>query len=135
MLTETIKKLFAALECSDAHASILFTDDREMRSLNKQYRGKDKATDVLSFAALDVELPKALRKHAPRMLGDLVISVDTLLRQAKEYGVTPKEELLRLLIHGTLHLLGYDHENVSAREAQRMRRKEAAVLRLMLSGS
>ena len=106
-----------------------------MRSLNKQYRGKDKATDVLSFAALDVELPKALRKHTPRMLGDLAISVDTLLRQAKEYGVTPKEELLRLLIHGTLHLLGYDHENVSAKEAQRMRRKEATVFRLMLSGS
>ena len=102
-----------------------------MQQLNSSYRGKDKPTDVLSFASLDAKLPKALRPKE-RILGDLVISIETLLRQAKEYHVTPFEELCRLLVHGTLHLLGYDHEGVGAKEAQRMRRKEQQALEQLL---
>ena len=107
------------LNCTDAELSILITDDREIHALNAEYRGKDKPTDVLSFA-----LGENGGVCGAEILGDLVISLPTARRQAREYGVTVKEELLRLLIHGTLHLLGYDHEKVAPRIAARMRRTE-----------
>ena len=91
-----------------------------MQELNSSYRNKDKPTDVLSFALQDAKGPRC----SGSALGDLVISVDTMVRQAREYEVTPRAELLRLLIHGTLHLLGYDHEGVTKSEAAKMRRLE-----------
>lgn len=104
--------------------SILLIGDRAMRALNRDFRGKDKPTDVLSFSQLEGEngIPSPT-------LGDLVISVDTTKRQAKEYGVTFERELLRLMVHGILHLHGYDHEGVSKAEAQRMRRREERILK------
>jgi probable rRNA maturation factor len=98
---------------------VVFTDDTEMRRMNRKHRGKDKTTDVLSFP-LDDTTPLL----QTRLLGDLVISVPTAQKQAKEYGVPLREELLRLLIHGFLHLLGYDHENVSRKKARAMEQKE-----------
>jgi len=77
----------------------LLTDDATLRTLNKQYRGKDKPTDVLSFSLED-----------PVHLGQLVISVDRAKVQAKEIGHSLEEELQFLFTHGLLHLLGYDHE-------------------------
>jgi rRNA maturation RNase YbeY len=110
--------------------SVLITDDRRIRVLNREFRGKDKATDVLSF-------PQFTRRelHSKRSaligsnLGDLVISSETTLEQAKRFGVTKHQELLRLVVHGVLHLCGYDHEGVSPAEAQRMRRRERATLK------
>jgi probable rRNA maturation factor len=89
--------------------------DPEIHALNRQYRGKDKPTDVLSFPLAD--------ELQPFLLGDVIISVETAARQAQRRGHTLREELQTLLIHGILHLLGYDHE-VSRSEAIRMRRKE-----------
>ena len=86
-----------------------------MQSLNRQYRKKNKPTDVLSFPLAD--------ELQPTLLGDVVISVETAARQAQRRGHSLREELQVLLIHGILHLLGYDHE-VSRREAIRMHRKE-----------
>lgn len=106
--------------CEHRELSVLITDDSEIASLNGQYRGKPKATDVLSFA-FD-EGHRVPGGEGP--LGDIVISLDTAARQARDAGVRLQEELERLLIHGLLHLLGYDHEGVSAREAAAMRRKE-----------
>ena len=100
-----------------AEVSVLFTDDEEIRGLNKKYRKQDKATDVLSFE-MDDEV----------MLGDIVISVDKVKAQALACGVTPAEETARLLVHGTLHLLGYDHDG-GGKEATRMKRKEEEVLK------
>ena len=117
------------MDCEHETLSLLFTDDREIHRLNLTYRKKDKPTDVLSFALHD-EKNRPGFTHAP--LGDIVISVETALRQAKQHRSTPKRELLRLIIHGLLHLLGYDHERVSQREAQRMRRKERALLRAIM---
>lgn len=103
--------------------SVLFCKDPEIHKLNLSYRGKDKPTDVLSFSAQEgAEMP-----GTENVLGDLVISVDTAKLQAKEYGVSFENEILRLLIHGILHLAGYDHENVSKAEAQRMRRLEQKI--------
>ena len=107
---------------SIAELSILLTDDKEIHTLNRDYRGKDKPTDVLSFATLDGQLLPGMTS-----LGDLVISIPTTRRQAKEYGVSFDAELKRLVIHGILHLMGYDHEKVPAREANRMRRLEQRV--------
>jgi probable rRNA maturation factor len=107
----------------DAELSILLVSDAEMRKLNRDYRGKDRPTDVLSFA--QQEGPGG----APAgLLGDVVVSVDTAKRQAAERGATLPREAERLLVHGVLHLLGYDHER-SAAEARRMQRRERALAR------
>jgi probable rRNA maturation factor len=106
---------------SVAELSVSFIDDVEMQELNSQYRGKDKPTDVLSFSQLEGEEDFF---GAPLVLGDLVISIDTCKAQAVEYGVTEEQELLRLMIHGVLHLMGYDHEDVPESEVIRMQTKE-----------
>ena len=113
-------------EVCEIHLAL--TDDARIRVLNREYRRKDKATDVLSFPQFQ---PKEISGRSNRKveapgpyLGDLVISTETTLKQAKEFGVTKRQELVRLVVHGVLHLCGYDHEKVPAAEAQRMRRRE-----------
>jgi len=106
-----------------AEVSILLTTDPRIRRLNRQFRGKDKATDVLSFPAGDQpSIP-----GVPLSIGDIAISLDTARRRSAEDGRTLAFELSRYLAHGVLHLLGYDHEKSSA-EARRMARKEAELL-------
>ncbi|MBX7144281.1 MAG: rRNA maturation RNase YbeY [Oligoflexia bacterium] len=114
---------FSKLPVSVKHLSVTFTDDASIRILNRNYRRKDKPTDVLSFPLLEGQAAEL----APS-LGDLVISLETTRAQAKRYQVTPSCELLRLMIHGLLHLAGYDHERVPPKEAQRMRRTERRIL-------
>lgn len=98
--------LLAALDHSASDLSVAFVDDERMRELNRDWRGKDRPTDVLSFSQLEGEdMP-----GEAVLLGDVVVSVDTLQRQAREGGWTDEEELVRLLLHGLLHLLGHDHE-------------------------
>lgn len=99
---------------------ITITTDKTIRKLNREYRGKDKATDVLSFSYLG---GCDCHEHA-KLFGDLVISIETTVRQAKEQDVNLYQELLRLIIHGLLHLAGYDHEYVPKKEAQKMRKLE-----------
>jgi len=112
---------------ASAELGILFVGDQRMRGLNRKYRGKDRTTDVLAFA-----MREAFTLHAsrltPDMLGDVVISVPTAWRQAKEGQRSLDEELTVLLIHGILHLCGYDHER-SDKEARRMHRRERMILR------
>lgn len=93
-----------------------------MRQLNRRYRHRDYATDVLAFPA------ERLNGNPEPFLGDVVICLPTAHAQAATFGNTPDQELLRLLIHGILHLFGYDHEQ-SPREAKRMQRKEQALFR------
>ena len=94
-------------------ASILLTGDREMRSLNRRFRGKDKATDVLSFPA-----PEFVNGFA----GDIAISLDVASRNAKELGHSLNEEVRILVLHGLLHLAGYDHESDGGKMAEKERR-------------
>jgi probable rRNA maturation factor len=105
-----------------AELSLALIGDSEMRKLNAKYRGKDYSTDVLSFSA-ETNLPL----HT-RLLGDVIISVNKAASQAKERGRTLDQELTTLLIHGIVHLLGYDHER-SAKEARRMKRLENKIHR------
>lgn len=97
--------------------SCLLTTDAELRRLNREYRGKDRATDVLSFPA-----PAPATAPAPLLLGDIAISVDRARLQARAFGHTISEEVSILLLHGVLHLLGMDHET----DGGEMRRNEAA---------
>ena len=103
-----------------AELSVALIDDIEMRELNRNYRGKDQATDVLAF-------PMNEEDGGETLLGDVVISLDTAIRQARNRGVDPASEVRVLLVHGLLHLLGYDHE-VSPAEARRMFRKQRAMV-------
>lgn len=94
-----------------------------MRELNSLYRSKDKTTDVLAFSMRDGQYPNI----NPAILGDIVISLPTAGRQAKEKGHGIYDEIAILLIHGMLHLAGYDHEKGKKKEA-RMRRMEKKIL-------
>lgn len=104
--------------------SVLLTDDREIRALNRRWRGIDAPTDVLAFA-----LDEAEGEDARLELGDIVISVERAGRQAKSRRVDLESELELLAVHGSLHLLGYDH--LEPEEASRMRAKTRAVRRLL----
>jgi probable rRNA maturation factor len=110
--------------------SLCLVDDAEIRALNAEYRRRDRATDVLAFALTEdvtpgVPISVAMTARG-RVLGDVVISIDTAAAQAREDGVDIATRLDALLIHGVLHLVGYDHERSPAEE-RRMQRKERAV--------
>lgn len=94
-------KAVDAIGKSGASATIAFVSDKTIRALNKQFRGVDKATDVLSFPLEDPDESN---------LGDIAISVDTASAQAKENGLKFDEEVAQLILHGLLHLCGHDHE-------------------------
>lgn len=108
-----------------ARVNVIFTDDRRMRSLNQQFRGLDRSTDVLSF---NMDEPG----DADATFGEIYISVPTARRQARDFGNSPGQELLRLTCHGLLHLFGYDH--AKRKDAQKMESLEEHYLRLVNKG-
>jgi probable rRNA maturation factor len=99
----------AAVDRANASLTVAFVRDVTIRSLNHKYRGKDSATDVLSFPLIDQQSDDSLAGESER-LGDVVISTDTALTQAREAGHSIQREMSELVIHGVLHLCGYDHE-------------------------
>ena len=102
---ETVGRLYGAEE---AEVSVTLTDDANIHVLNREYRGVDRPTDVLSFALMESEEPEIIG-GASEVLGDLVISLERVQAQAEEYGHSALRELSFLTVHGMLHLLGYDH--------------------------
>jgi probable rRNA maturation factor len=110
--------MLRALELDAAELSVLLCDDPEMRILNRRHRGLDRATDVLAFAMAEGE---AMVVKGPRLLGDVVISLDTAVRQARAAGKSTRAEVTLLLAHGLLHLLGFDHQNPHAERCMRAR--------------
>jgi probable rRNA maturation factor len=107
---------------ASSEVSIVLVDDEQIHQLNQQYRGQDRPTDVLSFAITETseeEPGYEQPEEAEVLLGDIVISLETALRQSQEYGHTLARELGYLAVHGMLHLLGYDHEDEAARTAMR----------------
>jgi probable rRNA maturation factor len=104
---------------------VVVTDDASVRALNRRYRRQDRPTDVLSFA-LEPEDGFVLPEGARRELGEIVISYPTASRQARDAGHGVHDELSHLLVHGLLHLLGYDHKR--PRETKAMRAREDALL-------
>jgi probable rRNA maturation factor len=124
VLGKKLGKLLQSLGLPDAELSVLFIGDRAMRTLNRTWRKKDRPTDVLSFPLQNGQFAHI----QPDMLGDIVISVPVAARQAEAAGHTLIIEIERLLVHGLLHLVGYDHEQ-GDREARRMERKERQLLK------
>jgi probable rRNA maturation factor len=115
-LKSAMRKLLASTDQGDAAISLTLVDDAAIRELNREHRGKDKPTDVLSFP-----LEPEPFSHE-RLLGDIVISIDTARRQAAGYDAPLQRELERLMIHGLLHVLGHDH--MKAGERARMEAEE-----------
>lgn len=123
-------QILAHLDSSDKELSILVVDDARIRQLNQQYRDKDSATDVLSFPQFEEDEEPGFSSH---LLGDVVLSIETAKLQAEEHDLSLEEELILLLIHGILHLLGYDHER-SAAEAEAMQKKSRMLFNILYPG-
>lgn len=135
----TIQIINAAMEQEGvnpaAETSIVFVDDVYIHRLNREYRGADNPTDVLSFAMQETveeqppiksEFLEELAENEGLLMGDIIISLETAVRQAQEYGHSLEREVAFLAIHGFLHLLGYDH--VEEAQTQVMRLREEAIL-------
>jgi len=113
--------------CSDREISLLFVDDDEITEINRRYLRRNHATNVISFSFLEGEFSGI----NPVILGDIVISVDTALRDAVNGGIPLEDELDFLIIHGLLHILGYNHENNQDEEKERMQKKEQELFFLL----
>ncbi|NPV26848.1 MAG: rRNA maturation RNase YbeY [Firmicutes bacterium] len=111
---------------SQAEVSLVLVDDRRIQQLNRDYRGLDKPTDVLSFALEESspDEPEFDDPTAGLVLGDIIISLETAQRQSLEYGHSLEREVAYLTVHGLLHLLGYDHQDEVARAEMRRREEE-----------
>jgi probable rRNA maturation factor len=123
--------LLTAASLPECELSVMLVSDRAMRTLNRNYRHLDQPTDVLSFSQLEEAgapppNPLAVSNQSDLPLGDIVISIDTATRQARELNIGIPSRLRTLLIHGFLHLIGYDHERSPA-EARRMFARERAL--------
>lgn len=130
IVNDVINKTGEVFELGDkVEVSLLFVDDDYIQGLNAQYRGIDRATDVLSFAFNEGEEPDIIGGPEESLLGDIIISLDTAGRQANEYGHSLEREVAYLTVHGMLHLLGYDHEE--AQDKQKMREREEYILALL----
>lgn len=120
VIVRTVKSVLQGEACDNARITIVFVEDEYIRTLNKRYLGRDRATDVLSFGVNEGNASDG------DMLGDVYVSLDRTREQAVRYGVSLIDEVKRLVVHGCLHLLGYDHH--TDRDRRIMRQKEEAYL-------
>jgi probable rRNA maturation factor len=130
IITQVLEKA-AEVYGLDAHTevSIVLSDDAYIHELNYKYRSKDRPTDVLSFALNEGEEPEIIDGPEEVLLGDIIISVETAMRQAEDFGHSLEREVAYLTVHGILHLLGYDHEELEDKEE--MRAEEEHILGLL----
>jgi len=126
-LRAVVRAVLAQEQRRAGEIAIVLTGDEELRELNRGWRKIDRATDVISFA-YDEDEPDAATRP---VTGDLVVSLDRVVAQAKRFRVTPGTELARLVVHGTLHLCGHDH--AQSGERKRMRAREERALRGVLA--
>ncbi len=133
---ETVKKVFdkcfeeEKIEDSKLYITVTFTNSDNIQKINKEYRNIDKATDVLSFPMFEKkELENKIQEKDflhEDILGDIVISIEKVKEQAKEYGHSFERELSYMLVHGFYHLMGYDH--IEEEDKKEMRKKEEKIL-------
>jgi probable rRNA maturation factor len=129
LIRRTVYKLQKILCCPDQEISLLFLDNEQIRGMNRQYLDRDRPTTVISFPLKEGDYGNI----NPQILGDIVVSAEQALHDAAAGGLSLADEIDFLLIHGLLHLLGYNHEGKSQDEAVQMRKKEDEVF-LMLRG-
>jgi probable rRNA maturation factor len=106
LIQTILKHSLRKLKIDGVHVDVTLVSDAEMKKLNRQYRGKNKPTDVLSFGQKDMKIGKQT------ILGDIIIAKETTTKQAKKAGHSINNEYAMLAVHGLLHLLGYDHERL-----------------------
>ena len=122
-LKELLKNVCKDEKLSNGEFNVIIVNEEKIRDLNREYRGIDRVTDVISFALED---DKSFNIEDYRMLGDIYICLNKVKEQANEYGHSFKRELSFLAIHGLLHLLGYDH--MENEEKKKMRQREEEIL-------
>lgn len=128
---EAVEQLAPELANERLQASLLFTSDEEVHVLNREWRGKDKPTNVLSFPMLEREdLLDFAPDGPPELLGDLALACETCTREALEKGVSIEDHASHLIVHGLLHLAGHDHETSDA-DAEAMEALETKILALI----
>lgn len=135
VITQNLKKNPHFAGVQEVSLSLTLCGKAKIRTLNREYRHKDKATDVLSFPIYDNLRPdrSVLEKNLAQMdLGDLVICREIAMKQATEFGVTYPQEIIHLMVHGFLHLLGFDHE-VSKKEEEIMEKYETKLVKAIYS--
>ena len=121
-------RILGALGCpEETELSISIVGDLAIRRINRDYLDKDRPTNVISFSLQEGDC----RGVSPHALGDVIISADTSAREAKEGGMEPFERLGFLLMHGILHLCGFDHERSGEVEAKKMEQKENELFRIL----
>jgi probable rRNA maturation factor len=121
-------RILNALGCpEEAELSVSIVGDRSIRIINREYLAKDRPTNVISFSLQEGDYGGI----SPHILGDVIISADTAAREAEQGAIPPFERLCFLLMHGILHLCGYDHERSGADEAARMEKKERELFRIL----
>ncbi|MDM8552041.1 rRNA maturation RNase YbeY [Desulfobacterales bacterium HSG2] len=126
----TIQEVLNVLGSPDAELSVLIVDDPQIAELNKEYLHREGPTNVIAFPQRDEGLlfiPEPEEDMPPELLGDVVISADTAAREADMGGIPMEERFTQLLVHGILHLFGYDHEN-DKEEAARMEARSESLL-------
>lgn len=127
-LKKVARTILNALECPEqTELSVVLVDDEQIQEINRDYLQRDKPTNVISFAQQEGEGAGI----CPELLGDVVISVDTAARDAQDAGVSCFSEVCFLLLHGILHLLGYDHERGTEQQAEEMEAKERELFALL----
>ncbi|HKL26027.1 MAG TPA: rRNA maturation RNase YbeY [Desulfuromonadales bacterium] len=126
-LRNVARKILSVSGCPEARLSVLIVNDRQIRAINRDYLQRDKPTNVISFPMQE----GAGAGIQPDLLGDVVISAETAQRDAAEAGRSVESEIYFLLLHGILHLLGYDHERGSQADAERMEAREKQIFALL----
>jgi probable rRNA maturation factor len=127
-LKKVAARILSALGCTEAtELSITIVGDLSIRRINRIYLAKDRPTNVISFSQQEGDCGSM----TPSMLGDVIISADTSAREAEQGGIQPFDRLCFLLLHGILHLCGYDHERSGIAEATRMEKKEEELFRIL----
>lgn len=127
-IRSAVTALLRQENCTDKELDITLVDDPMIQVINKQYLGKDKPTNVISFSLQEGEFGNI----NPHLLGNIIISVETAGRDAQKGGLSFDEEIVFLIIHGFLHLIGYDHVNTSASNARKMKRKEKELFQTLM---
>ena len=131
LISAAVLAFGASSRIKKANFSLAFVTEAQMKKLNCAYRGKDKVTDVLSFAEEPDNFILQKEENQEKYLGEIIICLAQAQRQAKEYDWTLNKEIVRLLVHGLAHLIGYDHEGVASRKAKEMELFEQRVLNRM----
>jgi probable rRNA maturation factor len=123
-IQQKARDILNVLECHDAELSVLIVDDPQIATLNQQYLHRSGPTNVIAFPMHTDVFPNI----NPGILGDVVISIETAAKEGERIGIGMEERIIQLLVHGILHLIGYDHE-VSETEAEMMEQKEKDILK------